>query len=164
VHAQESKSTPTKPVFPDIEIGSVDTKKVDKRNSDSSTDSANSSCRVPFLGGKSKTIFPATIVYSDLPRTIWGKISGLFSVIWMSAVFVFFVGMPVSLIFTYAFNHDARPLMALTKLIAALLLNFSAFNRALDDLYSGSTSRSPEVVAERLALKAKAAVEALSRS
>lgn len=37
------------------------------------------------------------------------------------------------------------------------------FSRALDDLYSGNTSRSPEVVAERLAVKAKAAVEAMSR-
>jgi superfamily II DNA or RNA helicase len=36
-----------------------------------------------------------------------------------------------------------------------------SFSRALDDLYSGSTARSPEIVAERLATKAKAAVEAL---
>ena len=37
-----------------------------------------------------------------------------------------------------------------------------SFSRALDDLYSGNTARSPEVVAERLATKAKAAVDALS--
>jgi hypothetical protein len=37
-----------------------------------------------------------------------------------------------------------------------------SFSRALDDLYSGNTARSPDVVAERLATKAKAAVEALS--
>jgi hypothetical protein len=38
-----------------------------------------------------------------------------------------------------------------------------SFSRALDDLYSGNTARSPDVVAERLATKAKVAVEALSR-
>jgi ERCC4-related helicase len=37
----------------------------------------------------------------------------------------------------------------------------NAFGRALDDLYSGSAARSAEVVAERLAAKARAAVEAL---
>lgn len=37
-----------------------------------------------------------------------------------------------------------------------------SFSRALDDLYSGNTARSPEVVAERLATKATAAVVALS--
>jgi hypothetical protein len=37
-----------------------------------------------------------------------------------------------------------------------------AFSRVLDALYGGNTARSPEVVAERLATKAKAAVEALS--
>ena len=37
-----------------------------------------------------------------------------------------------------------------------------SFSRALDDLYSGNTARSPEAVAERLAEKAKAAVDALS--
>jgi len=37
-----------------------------------------------------------------------------------------------------------------------------AFSRALDDLNSGNTSRSAEVVAERLANKAKVAVEAMS--
>ncbi len=37
-----------------------------------------------------------------------------------------------------------------------------AFSRALEDLYSGSTSRSPEIVGKRLADKAKAAVGALS--
>ena len=36
------------------------------------------------------------------------------------------------------------------------------FSRALDDLYTGNTARSPEIVAERLATKAKAAVDALS--
>lgn len=36
-----------------------------------------------------------------------------------------------------------------------------AFSRALDDLYSGNTARNHEQVAERLAVKAKAAVEAL---
>jgi len=36
------------------------------------------------------------------------------------------------------------------------------YSRALDDLYSGNTVRSPEVVAERLATKAKVAVDALS--
>ncbi len=37
-----------------------------------------------------------------------------------------------------------------------------SFSRALDNLYSGNTARSPEVVAERLATKAIAAVDALS--
>ena len=37
-----------------------------------------------------------------------------------------------------------------------------SFSRALDNLYSGNTARSPEVVAERLATKAMAAVDALS--
>ncbi len=37
-----------------------------------------------------------------------------------------------------------------------------SFSSALNDLYSGNTARSPEVVAERLAAKAKKAVEALS--
>lgn len=37
-----------------------------------------------------------------------------------------------------------------------------AFSRALDVLYSGNTARSPELVAERLATTAKAAVAALS--
>jgi ERCC4-related helicase len=37
-----------------------------------------------------------------------------------------------------------------------------SFSRALDDLYSGDTARSPELVAERLARKAKAAVDAFS--
>ncbi|MFI5455025.1 MAG: SNF2-related protein [Isosphaerales bacterium] len=36
------------------------------------------------------------------------------------------------------------------------------FSRALDDLYSGNTARSPEMVAERLAIKSKAAVDAIS--
>jgi ERCC4-related helicase len=36
------------------------------------------------------------------------------------------------------------------------------FSRALDDLYSGNTGRSPDVVAERLAEKASAAVEAMA--
>lgn len=35
------------------------------------------------------------------------------------------------------------------------------FSSALDDLYSGSTARSPEVVAEKLAARAKAAVDAI---
>lgn len=35
------------------------------------------------------------------------------------------------------------------------------FSRALDNLYLGNTARSPQVVAERLALKAKTAVESL---
>jgi len=38
----------------------------------------------------------------------------------------------------------------------------ATYSRALDDLYSGNTVRNAEVVAERLAAKAKAAVEALS--
>ena len=38
----------------------------------------------------------------------------------------------------------------------------TSFSRALDNLYSGSTGRSQDVVAERLAAKAKAAVDALS--
>lgn len=38
----------------------------------------------------------------------------------------------------------------------------TAFSRALDDLYSGNPARSQDVVAERLAAKAKAAIEALS--
>jgi hypothetical protein len=37
-----------------------------------------------------------------------------------------------------------------------------SFSRALANLYSGNTARSPEIVAERLATKAKAAVDALS--
>jgi ERCC4-related helicase len=37
-----------------------------------------------------------------------------------------------------------------------------SFSRSLDNLYSGNTVRSPEVVAERLATKARAAVDALS--
>ncbi|MBB5045952.1 hypothetical protein HNR60_000687 [Rhodopseudomonas rhenobacensis] len=38
-----------------------------------------------------------------------------------------------------------------------------AFSHALEDLYSGNTSRSPEIVAECLAAKAKAAVEAMAK-
>lgn len=37
-----------------------------------------------------------------------------------------------------------------------------AYSHALNDLYSGNTARSPEVVAKRLAIKAKVAVDALS--
>ena len=37
-----------------------------------------------------------------------------------------------------------------------------AYSRALDDLYSGNTARSPEAVAKHLAIRAKAAVDALS--
>jgi hypothetical protein len=37
-----------------------------------------------------------------------------------------------------------------------------AFSRALDDLYSGNTSRPPDAVAERLVAKAKAAIEAIA--
>lgn len=37
-----------------------------------------------------------------------------------------------------------------------------AFSRALDDLYTGNTARSAALVAERLATKARAAIEALS--
>jgi hypothetical protein len=37
-----------------------------------------------------------------------------------------------------------------------------AFSRTLDDLYSGNTTRNPEVVAERLVGRAKAAIEAMA--
>lgn len=37
-----------------------------------------------------------------------------------------------------------------------------AFSRTLDDLYSGNTARNPAVVAERLAERAKAAIEAMA--
>lgn len=37
-----------------------------------------------------------------------------------------------------------------------------AFSRALDDLYSGNTSRAPDAVAERLVARARAAIEAIA--
>lgn len=62
------------------------------------------------------------------------------------------------------FSIRLEELLRMLKLIGgdAATRPVTAFSRALDDLYSGNPARSQELIAQRLAIKAKAAIEALS--